>query len=215
MFANFHFFIHKKHFLSCQFRGIIENKNNKSLKTKLSNAFNGVKETLKNTGEAIKQGAEKIGTKAKQASAGFLLGTVLLTGATIPTSCAQINNPHMPEIPEDQIEAPYEEEQTEQTPNIETEQENPSIDIPSVEPTPDEPEQEQEQKLPDINNGEPHDETNDDYEVTFREYHSDPYSRIYNSGFTIHNFFGEKPDMDQELTTTAEYAVDGVNYLYR
>lgn len=159
---------------------------------------------------------KKIGTKAKRAGAGFLLGTALLTGATITTGCAQINGPYMPEIPEDQIEAPYEEEQTEQTPNIETEQENPSIDIPSVEPTPDEPEQEQEQeqKLPDINNGEPHDETNDDYEVTFREYHSDPYSRIYNCGFTVHNFFGEKPDMDQELTTTAEYAIDGVNYLY-
>lgn len=195
----------------------MENKNNKSLKTKLSNAFNGAKETIKNTGEAIKQGAEKIGTGLTKTAAGIVIGAALLTGATITTGCAQINNPHMPEIPEDPIEAPYEEEQTEQTPNIETEQENPSIDIPSVEPTPDEPEQEQEQeqKLPDINNGEPHDKSTDTYEVTFREYHSDPYSRIYNSGFTIHNFFGEKPDMDQELTTTAEYAVDGVNYLYR
>lgn len=213
----------------------MENKDNKSLKTKLSNAFNGAKETIKNTGEAIKQGVEKIGTKAKQAGevikqgaekigtkvkqkgAGMLLGAALLTGATLTTSCAQFNNPYMPELPEDPtIEAPYEEEQTEQTPNIETEQENPSIDIPSVEPTPDEPEQEQEQeqekeqKLPDINNGEPHDETNDDYEVTFREYHSDPYSRIYNCGFTVHNFFGEKPDMDQE---SAEYALYGVDYL--
>lgn len=65
----------------------MENKNNKSLKTKLSNAFNGAKETIKNTGEAIKQGAEKIGTGLTKTAAGIVIGASLLTG------CAQINDP--------------------------------------------------------------------------------------------------------------------------
>ena len=65
----------------------MENKNNKSLKTKLSNTFNGAKETIKNTSEAIKQGAEKIGTGLTKTAAGIVIGASLLTG------CAQINDP--------------------------------------------------------------------------------------------------------------------------